>query len=105
LAAAARHTSWRNTIGDETERACQRGYLLNRRRKLMGAWAAYCSRPAATGEVVPYAADEKARIGRPSDSRRVQVDRLIDIRVLPDQRTMLWPLGDTTQFNPTSRPS
>jgi integrase len=42
-----------HTIGDETERAYQRGDLLNKRRKLMEAWAGYCARPAATGEVVP----------------------------------------------------
>jgi integrase len=42
-----------HTIGDETERAYQRGDLLNKRRKLMEAWAGYCMRPAATADVVP----------------------------------------------------
>jgi integrase len=42
-----------HTVGDETERAYQRGDLLNRRRKLMDAWAAFCTRPAITGDVVP----------------------------------------------------
>jgi integrase len=42
-----------HTVGDETERAYQRGDLLERRRKLMEAWATYCARPAAIGDVVP----------------------------------------------------
>jgi integrase len=41
-----------HTVGDETERAYQRGDLLNKRRKLMETWAGYCTRPAAIGEVV-----------------------------------------------------
>jgi integrase len=41
-----------HTIGDETERAYQRGDLLNKRRKLMEAWASYCAKPAVTGKVV-----------------------------------------------------
>jgi len=42
-----------HTIGDETERAYQRGDLLNKRRNLMEAWASYCTRPAApTGKVL-----------------------------------------------------
>jgi integrase len=49
-----------HTIGDETERAYQRGDLLNRRRKLMEAWAGYCMRPAVTGEVVPMRKYEQA---------------------------------------------
>jgi hypothetical protein len=33
-------------VGDETERAYQRGDLLNKRRRLMEQWAAFCrSRP------------------------------------------------------------
>jgi integrase len=41
-------------VGDETERAYQRGELLERRRRLMTAWAEYCSKPSVrTGEVVP----------------------------------------------------
>ena len=38
-------------VGDETERAYQRGDLLDKRRKLMDAWAAYCE-PKATDEKV-----------------------------------------------------
>lgn len=47
-----------HAVGDETERAYQRGDLLDKRRKLMDAWAAYCARPAAAGEVVPLRAAE-----------------------------------------------
>jgi integrase len=39
-----------HTIGDETERAYQRGDLLERRRRLMDAWAGYCTRPAPAEE-------------------------------------------------------
>jgi integrase len=41
-----------HTIGDETERAYQRGDLLIKRAKLMAAWAGYCDRPAAAGKVL-----------------------------------------------------
>lgn len=44
-----------HVVGDETERAYQRGDLLEKRRKLMDAWAAHCGR-AATPEVVPLRA-------------------------------------------------
>jgi integrase len=44
-------------LQDQTERAYQRGDLLERRRKLMQAWARFCSSPPqASGEVVPLAA-------------------------------------------------
>lgn len=36
----------------KVQAAYQRGDLLERRRKLMDTWAAFCSRPAATGDVV-----------------------------------------------------
>jgi integrase len=39
-------------VGDETERAYQRGDLLDKRRKLMDAWAKYCTQPPADN-VVP----------------------------------------------------
>jgi integrase len=46
-----------HTIGDETERAYQRGDLLEKRRRLMDAWADYCARPAVEmGEVIPLRA-------------------------------------------------
>ena len=41
---------------DRTEAAYQRGDLLEKRRRLMRAWAGYCASPArAPGEVVPLA--------------------------------------------------
>jgi integrase len=43
-----------HTIGDEVERAYQRGELLEKRRQMMDAWAEYCGMsPASRGEVVP----------------------------------------------------
>ena len=41
-------------VGDETERAYQRGELLAKRAELMEAWAEFCApRPADAGNVVP----------------------------------------------------
>jgi integrase len=45
--AALAHTS-----GDATERAYRRGDALEKRRKLMEAWATFCSRPASIGATV-----------------------------------------------------
>ena len=43
--------------GSKTVVAYQRGDLLERRRKLMAAWAAFCGRPArAGGEIIPIRA-------------------------------------------------
>lgn len=43
-----------HVLGDKTEAAYQRGDLLEKRRKLMQAWAGYCGgRGAAAGQVVP----------------------------------------------------
>jgi integrase len=42
-----------HTNPDETEAAYQRSDLLERRRRLMGAWAAYCSKPPVSGVVLP----------------------------------------------------
>jgi integrase len=39
-------------VGDETERAYDRGHLLDKRRKLMDAWADYVTRPT-TAIVIP----------------------------------------------------
>jgi integrase len=39
-------------VGDETERAYQRGDLLEKRRKLMEAWSAFVSKPVVAGNVV-----------------------------------------------------
>jgi integrase len=43
-------------VGDDTERAYQRGDLFEKRRRLMTAWAEYCSKAATTGTVVPMRA-------------------------------------------------
>ena len=45
-------------IGTKTELAYQRGDLLDKRRRMMEAWAAYCAEPAAGrgGAVRPMAA-------------------------------------------------
>lgn len=40
-------------VGDETERAYRRGDALDKRRRLMDAWAGYCAtKPAASGDKV-----------------------------------------------------
>jgi integrase len=39
-------------VGDSTERAYRRGDVLEKRRRLMEAWAAYCQKAAPAGEVV-----------------------------------------------------
>ena len=39
-------------LADKSEAAYQRGTLLERRRVLMADWAAYCARPAASGNVI-----------------------------------------------------
>jgi integrase len=43
-----------HVVGDKTVAAYQRGDLLERRRRLMDAWAGFCSRPASAsgGEIV-----------------------------------------------------
>jgi integrase len=43
-----------HTVGDETERAYRRGDALEKRRKLMAAWAAFCE-PKEKSNVVPLA--------------------------------------------------
>jgi integrase len=42
-----------HTNSDETEAAYQRSDLLERRRRLMEAWASYCSKPPVSGKVLP----------------------------------------------------
>ena len=44
-----------HTVGDETERAYQRGDLLDKRRRLMDQWSAFCrSKPRSkSGNVLP----------------------------------------------------
>jgi integrase len=47
-----------HTLGSKVQAAYQRGDLLERRRKLMGAWAAFCARVVpAGGNVVPMRAE------------------------------------------------
>jgi integrase len=41
-----------HTLRDKTEAAYQRGDLMEKRRRLMADWAAYCTRPAPAGQVV-----------------------------------------------------
>jgi integrase len=42
-----------HAVGDDTERAYQRGDLLEKRRRLMAEWARFCAKPAAkSGDVV-----------------------------------------------------
>jgi integrase len=45
-----------HTLEDKTEASYQRGDRLEKRRKMMEAWAAFCAKPAATGQVVPLRA-------------------------------------------------
>jgi integrase len=45
-----------HTIGSDVEKAYRRGDLLDKRRKLMEAWATYCASPAASADVVPLRA-------------------------------------------------
>jgi integrase len=47
-----------HVVGDETERAYRRGDALEKRRKLMDAWAEYCAAPAVTGKVLAFRAAE-----------------------------------------------
>lgn len=42
-----------HVLKDKTEAAYRRGDALEKRRKLMDAWAAYCARRPATGNVLP----------------------------------------------------
>ncbi|MBO0736608.1 MAG: site-specific integrase, partial [Alphaproteobacteria bacterium] len=42
-----------HTLKDKVEAAYQRGDLLEKRRRLMADWAAFCAKPAVAGEVVP----------------------------------------------------
>ena len=42
-----------HAVGDSVERAYQRGDLLEKRRKLMDAWAMYCARKPHTANIVP----------------------------------------------------
>jgi len=66
---AAERTSFQNhvvemalahAVGDKVEAAYRRGDLFQKRRQLMDAWGAYCTKPAAGGEIVTLqAADNR----------------------------------------------
>jgi integrase len=45
-----------HAIPNATEAAYRRGELLEKRRRLMDAWASYCGKPPATGKVLPIRA-------------------------------------------------
>jgi integrase len=45
-----------HVIGDKSEQAYRRGTALEKRRKLMEAWARFCAAPAREGKVVPIGA-------------------------------------------------
>ncbi len=45
-----------HTLGDKVEAAYRRGDLMEKRRRLMADWAAFCAKPAPAGEVVPLRA-------------------------------------------------
>lgn len=49
-----------HTVGDQTERAYRRGDALEKRRKLMDAWASFLAAPKAAGTVVPIKAERRA---------------------------------------------
>ena len=42
-----------HTVGDKVEAAYRRGDLFEKRRKLMAAWATFCTTPAKDAEIIP----------------------------------------------------
>jgi integrase len=50
-----------HVVGDKTETAYQRGDLFEKRRQLMAAWAEFCSKPAAPGQVLEFPNHGKKR--------------------------------------------
>ena len=51
-------TALAHVVGDKTEQAYRRGDALEKRRKLMEAWASYCE-PRERGRVIPLAAQTR----------------------------------------------
>jgi integrase len=49
-----------HTLRDETERAYQRGDLLEKRRRLMDGWGRFCARRALPAKVLPMRAKRKS---------------------------------------------
>ena len=45
-----------HAVDDKVEAAYRRGDLFDKRRRLMDAWAEFCSKPAVSGGVVPMRA-------------------------------------------------
>jgi integrase len=45
-----------HAVGNAVEAAYQRGDLLDKRRRMMAEWAAFCTNPEPVGRVVPFAA-------------------------------------------------
>jgi integrase len=52
-----------HVVGDKVEAAYRRGDLFEKRRKLMAAWATYCTSPSkgADAEVIPIGRKTRAR--------------------------------------------
>ncbi len=48
-----------HTLRDRVEAAYRRGDLMDKRRRLMGAWAEYCAQAKAPGAVVPLRAEAR----------------------------------------------
>ena len=42
-----------HVLPDKTEAAYRRGDALEKRRRLMTAWAGYCEKPSGSGDVIP----------------------------------------------------
>jgi integrase len=55
-----------HVVGDETERAYRRGDALEKRRKLMDAWAGFIGSPKQVGKVVPLVAGNARERGSES---------------------------------------
>jgi integrase len=49
-----------HTVGDKVEAAYRRGDMMEKRRKMMQAWAAFCEQPAKSGNVVGIASKAAA---------------------------------------------
>jgi integrase len=53
-----------HALDSKTEEAYRRTEMIEKRRRLMSKWAAYCSRPAAGGDVVRLRSEYPADFGR-----------------------------------------
>jgi integrase len=49
-----------HAVGNETKKAYARSDLLEKRRRLMDAWADYCAGVAITADVIPMRAEREA---------------------------------------------